>query len=88
MRRFCSELFFNWNIEQTGPVHQLHAGATRLQYPVEDVPSRDDRTSRAVLESGNDESESGFRISRLVERVTVKNTENSRCSKTEPVLNS
>lgn len=39
-------------------VYQLHAGATRLQYPVEDVPQWDDRTSRAVLEFRNDESES------------------------------
>ena len=26
-------------------VHQFHAGTTRLQYPVEDVPQRDDRES-------------------------------------------
>ena len=57
-RRLRSELLADGSIGQAGPVHQLHAGTTRLQYPVEDVPQRDDRASRAVPESGNDESES------------------------------
>ena len=60
------------SIGQAGPVHQFHAGTTRLQYPVEDVPQRDDRESRAVPESGNDESESDWNITGNYEQIYGK----------------
>ena len=42
------ELFTCRGIGETGPVHQLHIGTTRLQYPLEDVPTWYDRASRAL----------------------------------------
>lgn len=37
-----TELLTGRGIGKTGSVYQLHAGATRLQYPLENVPPRDD----------------------------------------------
>lgn len=37
-RRFRTELFVGGGIGETGFVHQLHAGTTRMQYPLENVP--------------------------------------------------
>lgn len=55
---FRTELFAGGGPGKAGPVHQLHIGTARLQHPVENVPQRYDRASRAVPEPLHHESES------------------------------
>ena len=53
-----TELLAGGGPGKAGPVHQLHAGSARLQHPVENVPQRHDRASRAVPEPLHHEGES------------------------------
>ena len=57
-RGLRSELFTCRGIGETGPVHQLHISSTRLQYPLEDVPTCYDRASRTLSQPQYDESQS------------------------------
>lgn len=54
---FRTELLAGGSVGKAGPFHQLHAGAARVRHTLEDVPLRDDRTSRAVSEPWHHESE-------------------------------
>ena len=53
-----SELFTCRSVGEAGLVHQLHIGTTRLQYPLEDVPSRNDRASRTLSKPQYNEGQS------------------------------
>lgn len=55
---FRTELFAGGGPGEAGPVHQLYTGTARLQHPVENVPQRYDRVSRAVPEPFYLENES------------------------------
>ena len=57
-RGLWSELFTCRGIGEAVLVHQLNIGTTWLQYPLEDVPSRNDRTSRTLSQPEYDESQS------------------------------
>ena len=57
-RGLRSELFTCRGIGEAGPVHQLHIGTTRLQYPLEDVPTRYDRASRTLSQPYDNEGQS------------------------------
>ena len=56
--RLGTELLTGRGPGKAGPVHQLHIGTARLQYPVENVPQRHDRALRAVPEPFYLENES------------------------------
>ena len=57
-RGLRSELFSCRGIGEAGLVHQLHIGTIWLQYPLEDVPTRNDRASRTLSQPQYDESQS------------------------------
>ena len=56
MEGFVLKPFPYGDTEKTGYVHQLHAGATWMKHPLEDVSQRCDRTPQIVPEFGNDEN--------------------------------
>ena len=81
--RFRSELLTGGGPGEAGPVHQFHIGTARLQHPVEDVPPRNDRASRTVPQSGDDESQSDCGMTiwpGLLDIAVMTHNTNSECT--------
>ena len=50
---FGTELLAGGSIGEAGPVHQLHAGTSRLWHSLEDVQGRKNPVQRSLCQSGH-----------------------------------
>lgn len=75
MEGFVLKPFPYGDAEKTGFVHQLHAGATWMKHPLEDVSQRCDRTPQIVPEFGNDEN----RFDKYIKSIFSEKTYNTLC---------